>query len=103
MDLLQTIGKATANSPIGQMAIAATQLPWQDLDKPMQGLYGLNATANALRQGRGMDAALQRGGTVARQPIEETARGFGDAMFEATGSPALSTAAYTAGVMAGPI
>ena len=102
-DLLQTIGKAVAESPMGQMAMAATQLPWQDLDKPMQGLYGLNAAANTLRQGGGFDAAMQRGGQVASQPIEQTAQGFGDAMFEATGSPAAATAAYTAGVMAGPI
>ena len=71
------------------------------LDKPMQGYYGIASTLGSLAQGNSLDASLQRGATVARQPIEQTAQEYGGALAD-EGYPLAGTALNTAMQVAGP-
>lgn len=65
------------------------------IEIPMKGIHGLTAVAGDLAAGNSLQDALSRGGSVARQPLEQTAQQQGDAVFNATGSPALGATAYT--------
>jgi hypothetical protein len=69
------------------------------LELPMKGWHGLTGVAAGLATGKGLHGALNQGANVARQPIDVTAQQYGDAVYEATNSPALGTAAYTATLM----
>lgn len=80
--LLDAVGKA--NWAAGQAMEA--------LSMPMQGYHGLSAVAGDLTAGASLQDALMRGGTVARQPIEQTAYDLGGAVTDATGSPLAGTA-----------
>jgi len=74
---------------------------FEAMDIPTQGLYGLvSALSNA---DQGLEQAVQKGATVAQQPIDQTAQQFGDYVYDQTGSPVLATTGLTAATLFGPI
>lgn len=105
---------ATARQEIGQMIDAINDSPaikmlghysgqaLESLELPMKGFHGLSAVGGQLLAGNTLEGSLDRAGTVARQPIEQTAQEYGDTILDATGSPIAATVAYTAGVLADP-
>ena len=89
-DLLETIGKYAS-------------LSMDALDKPLQGYLGLAGVAGSLAAGNGIDAALQQGATIARQPSDQTTYNLGGAVTDATGSPLLGAAVHTGLLMGSPL
>lgn len=78
-----------------QPLVEGANFALEAIEIPMKGIHGLTAVAGDLAAGNSLQDALSRGGSVARQPLEQTAQQQGDAVFNATGSPALGATAYT--------
>ena len=92
-DLMRTVEAANRTAGIALEAI----------DLPLKGYLGLSAVAGGLASGEGLQDALMRGGTVARQPVDQTAYNLGGAVTDATGSPALGTATNLGVLMGSPL
>jgi len=73
-----------ASTATGAANIAMQAL--NSLEIPMQGLHGMAATTGVLLEGGSLQDALMRGGTVARQPLEQTGKDLGKYVADQTGS-----------------
>ena len=89
--------------PLGERAMGVVDRILSGLEAPQRGLQGLAATGYGLLSGEDFDTAAFRGADVVRQGVDESARQFGDYVFDLTGSPAAATAAYTSGIFGSPL
>lgn len=88
--------------PLGERAMGVVDRILTGLEVPQRGVQGLAATGYGLLSGEDFDTATSRGADVVSQGVEESAREFGDYVFDLTGSPAAATAAYTTGILGSP-
>lgn len=89
--------------PLGERAMGVVDRILTGLEAPQRGLQGLAATGYGLLSGEDFDTAAFRGADVVTQGVDESARQFGDYVFDLTGSPAAATAAYTSGIFGSPL
>jgi hypothetical protein len=89
--------------PLGERAMGVVDRILSGLEAPQRGLQGLAATGYGLLSGEDFDTAASRGADVVRQGVDESARQFGDYVFDLTGSPEAATAAYTSGILGSPL
>lgn len=89
--------------PLGERAMGVVDRILTGLEVPQRGVQGLAATGYGLLSGENFDTAASRGADVVRQGVDESARQFGDYVFDLTGSPAAATAAYTSGIFGSPL
>lgn len=89
--------------PLGERAMGVVDRILTGLEVPQRGLQSLAATGYGLLSGEDFDTAVSRGADVVNQGVEESAREFGDYVFDLTGSPAAATAAYTTGILGSPL
>jgi hypothetical protein len=76
-DLLKTLS--------GGAGAAITAL--ESLEIPMRGYHGIAATLGSLAEGKGLEDAIMRGGTVARQDLGRTGQDLGRYVADKTGNP----------------
>lgn len=89
--------------PLGERAMGVVDRILTGLEVPQRGIQGLTATGYGLLSGEDFDTAASRGADVVNQGVEESAREFGDYVFDLTGSPVAATAAYTSGIFGSPL
>jgi len=89
--------------PLGERAMGVVDRILTGLEVPQRGVQGLAATGYGLLSGENFDTAASRGADVVKQGVEESAREFGDYVFDMTGSPEAATAAYTTGIFGSPL
>ena len=89
--------------PLGERAMGVVDRILSGLEAPQRGVQGLAATGYGLLSGEDFDTAAFRGADVVRQGVDESARQFGDYVFDLTGSPEAATAAYTSGIFGSPL
>lgn len=89
--------------PLGERAMGVVDRILSGLEAPQRGLQGLAATGYGLLSGEDFDTAAFRGADVVTQGVDESARQFGDYVFDMTGSPAAAAAAYTSGILGSPL
>ena len=89
--------------PLGERAMGVVDRILTGLEVPQRGVQGLAATGYGLLSGENFDTAASRGADVVNQGVEESAREFGDYVFDLTGSPEAATAAYTTGIFGSPL
>ena len=89
--------------PLGERAMGVVDRILSGLEAPQRGVQGLAATGYGLLSGEDFDTAASRGADVVRQGVDESARQFGDYVFDLTGSPEAATAAYTSGIFGSPL
>ena len=89
--------------PLGERAMGVVDRILTGLEVPQRGVQGLAATGYGLLSGEDFDTAASRGADVVRQGVDESARQFGDYVFDLTGSPEAATAAYTSGIFGSPL